>query len=127
VGLLRRCAPRNDIPFLPSLRAERSNLGTGEGGVDKVYCVYIVTNQRNTVLYTGVTGDLAARAYQHREKLLRGFTVRYNVSRLVYYEAGYDASGAIAREKQIKAGSRQKKIDLINGFNPEWRDLYDDL
>jgi putative endonuclease len=65
--------------------------------------------------------------YQHREKLLAGFTNRYNVSKLVYYEAGYDASGAIAREKQIKAGSRQKKIDLINGFNSEWRDLYDDL
>jgi putative endonuclease len=98
--------------------------------VDKVYCVCILTNQRNTVLYTGVTGDLGARVYQHREKLLPGFTNRYNVSKLVYYEAGYDASGAIAavaREKQIKAGSRQKKIDLINGFNPEWRDLYDDL
>jgi putative endonuclease len=66
--------------------------------VDKVYCVYILTNQRNTVLYTG-TGDIAARVYQHREKLLAGFTNRYNVSKLVYYEAGYDASGAIAREK----------------------------
>ena len=92
--------------------------------MDKVYCVYILTNQRNTVLYTG---DLGARVYQHREKLLAGFTNRYNVSKLVYYEVGYGASGAIAREKQIKAGSRQKKIDLINGFNPEWRDLYDDL
>ena len=56
--------------------------------MDKVYCVYILTNQRNTVLYTGVTGDLAARMYQHREKLLPGFTSRYNVSKLVYYEAG---------------------------------------
>src|SRR5215469_15134156 len=69
-----------------------------EGTVDKVYCVYILTNQRNTVLYTGVTGDLGARVYQHREKLLPGFTNRNNVSKLVYYEAGYDASGAIARE-----------------------------
>ena len=69
--------------------------------------------RHNTVLYTGVTGDLGARVYQHREKLLAGFTNRYNVSKLVYYEAGYDA--------------RRKKIDLINGFNPEWRDLYDDL
>ena len=69
--------------------------------MDKVYCVYILTNQRNTVLYTGVTGDLAARVYQHREKLLPGFTNRYNVSKLVYYEAGYDACAAIAREKQI--------------------------
>ena len=79
------------------------------------------------MLYTGVTGDLRARVHQHREKLLPGFTSRYNVSKLVWYEAGYDASGAIAQEKQIKGGSRQKKIDLINRINPEWRDLYDDL
>jgi putative endonuclease len=95
--------------------------------VDKVYCVYILTTQRNTVLYTGVSGDLAARIHQHREKLLPGFTNRYNVCKLVYYEAGHDASGAIAREKQIKAGSRRKKIGLINQLNPEWRDLYDQL
>jgi len=78
-------------------------------------------------LYTGVTGDLKARVHQHREKLLPGFTNRYNVSKLVYYEVAHDPSSAIAREKQIKAGSRQKKIDLINGLNPEWRDLYDEL
>ncbi len=95
--------------------------------MEKVYCVYILTNQRNTVLYTGVTGDLRVRVFQHREKLLSGFTSRYNVSKLVYYEAGYDPSGAIAREKQIKAGSRRKKIELINRVNPEWRDLYGDL
>jgi putative endonuclease len=95
--------------------------------VDKVYCVYILTNKRHTVFYTGVTGDLRARVHHHREKLLAGFTNRYNVSKLVYYETGYDASSAIAREKQIKAGSRQKKIDLINSTNPDWRDLYGDL
>jgi putative endonuclease len=95
--------------------------------VEKVYCVYILTNQRNTVLYTGVTGDLRARVQQRREKLVPGFTNRYNVSKPVYYEAGGDASGAIAREKQIKAGSRSKKIELINQLNPEWRDLYGDL
>ena len=95
--------------------------------MEKVYCVYILTNQRNTALYTGVTGDLRARVHQHREKLLPGFTNRYNVSKLVYYEAGYDAFGAIAREKQIKAGSRQKKIDLINRLNPEWRNPYGEL
>jgi putative endonuclease len=95
--------------------------------VEKVYCVYILTNQHNRVLYIGVTGDLKARVYQHREKLLPGFTNRYNVSKLVYYEAGYDASGAIVREKQIKAGSRRKKIDLINRRNPEWPDLYEEL
>ena len=84
--------------------------------MDKVYCVYILTNQRNTVPYIGATGNLGARVYQHREKLLPGFTNRYNVSKLVYYEAGYDASGAITREKQTKAGSRQKKINLISGM-----------
>src|SRR5439155_14233129 len=92
--------------------------------MEKFYCVYILTNEYHTVLYTCVTSDLVARVYQHREKLLPGFTSRYNVFKLVYYEVGHDASGAIAREKQIKAGSRQKKIDLINAMNPEWRDLY---
>ena len=77
--------------------------------MEKVYCVYILTNQRNTVLYTGVTGDLRARLQQHREKVLPGFTDRYNVSKLVYYEVGGDTSGAIAREKQIKAGSRRRR------------------
>jgi putative endonuclease len=95
--------------------------------VEKVYGVYILTNKGDTVLYTGVTGDPKARVYPHREKLLPGFTNRYNVSKLVYYEVGRDASGAIAREKQIKAGSRRKKIELINRINPAWRDLYDDL
>ena len=95
--------------------------------MDKTYCVYIMTNDRNTVLYTGITSDLKARVYQHREKLLPGFTRRYNVSKLVYYEYGTDPSDAITREKQIKAGSRQKKIDLVNRMNPEWRDLYDEL
>ena len=92
-----------------------------------LYFVYILTNAWNTVLYTGVTSDLKARVYHHREKLLPGFTNRYNVSKLVYYEAGYDAAGAITREKQIKAGSRQKKIELVNRMNPEWRDLYEAL
>ena len=95
--------------------------------MEKVYCIYIPTNQRHTVLYTGVTGDLKSRVHQRREKLLPGFTNRYNVCKLVYYEAGYNASGAIAREKQIKAGSRQKKLELINRLNPEWRDLYEQL
>jgi putative endonuclease len=92
-----------------------------------LYFVYILTNAWNKVLYTGVTSDLKARVYQPREKLLPGFTNRYNVSKLVYYEAGYDAAGAITREKQIKAGSRQKKIELVNRMNPEWRDLYEEL
>ena len=95
--------------------------------MEKTYCVYILTNLRHTVLYTGVTGDLRARITQHRGKLLPGFSKRYNVTKLVYYETGSDATGAIAREKQIKAGSRQKKIVLINSLNPQWHDLYEDL
>lgn len=89
--------------------------------------IYILTNKYNNVLYTGVTSDLKKRIWQHREKLVDGFTKRYNVTKLVYYEVFADIHDAIAREKQIKAGSRQKKIDLIVGMNPEWRDLYDDL
>ena len=95
--------------------------------MEKRYCVYLLSNSRNTVIYTGVTSDLKARVYQHKEKLLPGFTTRYNVSKLVHYEVADDPSVAIAREKQIKAGSRQDKIDLINGSNPEWKDLYESL
>ena len=89
--------------------------------------VYILTNRYNTVLYTGVTSDLKKRVWEHRQKLVEGFTKRYNVEKLVYYEAVDDIASAIAREKQIKAGSRQKKIDLVNGLNPQWRDLYEEL
>jgi putative endonuclease len=91
------------------------------------YCVYILTNQRYTVLNTEVTSDLKRRVHQHREKLLQGFAYRYSVSKLVYYESTEDVSAAIARERQIKAGSRRKKIALVNAFNPEWRELYDEL
>ena len=92
-----------------------------------MYFVYILTNTWHTVLYVGVTSDLKGRVYQHREKVLPGFTSRYNVWKLVYFETGYDVAGAIALEKQIKAGSRQKKIDMINTANSDWRDLYDEL
>jgi putative endonuclease len=86
-----------------------------------------MTNKHNTVLYTGVTNDLKKRAWQHREKLVEGFTKRYNVTKLVYYEMSDDVRTAIAREKQIKGGSRQKKVDLVNSVNSGWCDLYDDL
>jgi putative endonuclease len=82
--------------------------------------VYILTNRYNTVLYTGVTSDLKKRVWEHKQHLVEGFTKRYNVEKLVYYEAANDIASAIAREKQIKAGSRQKKIDLVNGLNPQW-------
>jgi putative endonuclease len=91
------------------------------------YYVYILTNKRNTVLYTGVTNDLKRQVYEHREKLVSGFTKKYNVYKLVFYEATESIEAAIQREKQIKGGSRQKKIDLINGMNPGWRDLYMDF
>jgi putative endonuclease len=89
--------------------------------------VYILTNRHNTVLYTGVTSDLKKRVWEHKQHLVEGFTKRYNVEKLVYYEAIDDVASAIAREKQIKAGSRQKKIDLVNGLNSQWRDLYEEL
>ena len=95
--------------------------------MDKQYYIYIVTNKRNTVLYTGVTNDLRRRAYEHREKLVEGFTKKYNITKLVYYEVFDNIESAILREKQIKGGSRQKKIDLINSMNKEWRDLYEEL
>jgi putative endonuclease len=91
------------------------------------YFVYIMTNQHHTVLYTGVTNDLVRRVIQHREKMIPGFTTRYNVDKLVFYEATSDVRSAIAREKQIKGGSRRRKIALIEGMNPRWRELYDDL
>ncbi len=93
----------------------------------KQYFVYIMTNKHNRVLYTGVTNDLRRRAYEHRTGRGGGFTSRYNATKLVYYEVCEDPRSAIAREKQIKAGSRQKKLDLIEGMNPEWEDLYPGL
>ena len=91
------------------------------------YYVYIMTNKHNTVLYTGMTGDLKRRAYEHRTGRGSGFTSRYNAGKLVYYEVAGDVNAAIAREKQIKAGSRQNKIDLVEGMNPGWVDLYEEL
>jgi len=94
---------------------------------EKRYYVYIMTNKRNTVLYTGITNDLKRRIYEHQAKIVEGFTRRYNIDKLVYYEVCQNAESAILREKQIKGGSRAKKIGLINTMNPEWRDLYIDL
>jgi len=85
-----------------------------------------MTNKRNTALYTGMTNDLARRVLEHKEKKTKGFTRRYNITKLVYYEILGTAYDAILREKQIKAGSRQKKIDLINKANPEWKDFYNE-
>lgn len=95
--------------------------------MNKQYYVYIMTNKTHTTLYTGVTGDLVRRVYEHREKLADGFTKKYNVVKLVYYEVFAHVEDAINREKQIKAGSRQKKLQSINRMNKEWRDLYIEL
>ncbi|MBI5826657.1 MAG: GIY-YIG nuclease family protein [Deltaproteobacteria bacterium] len=86
-----------------------------------------MTNKWNTVVYTGVTNDLKRRVFEHKEKLVEGFTRKYNIDKLVYYEVFNDPENAIAREKQIKGGSRAGKIDLINSLNMSWRDLYDEI
>ncbi len=91
------------------------------------YFVYVLTNKNNIVLYTGVTSDLKMRVFEHKERLIEGFTKKYNVHKLVYFEIFQDAYNAIAREKKIKGGSRQKKWDLIAGMNPFRDDLYDKL
>jgi putative endonuclease len=86
-----------------------------------------MANRRNGTLYTGVTSNLAQRAWQHRDSVVAGFTAKYGCKLLVWHEFHATMSEAIAREKQIKGGSRQKKLTLIETLNPEWRDLYDDL
>jgi putative endonuclease len=95
--------------------------------IGKQYCVYIMTNSHNAVLYTGVTNDLARRVYEHKNGLGSIFVKKYNVHKLVYYEIGNDVHAVIAREKRIKGGSRKKKIDLIDAMNPEWKDLYEEI
>jgi len=89
--------------------------------------VYIVCNKRDGVLYTGVSSNLMQRTFQHKTKAVKGFTARYNCDRLVYYELFDNMVEAIAREKQIKAGSRKKKVQLIEAMNPEWKDLYESI
>jgi putative endonuclease len=88
------------------------------------YCVYIMTNKYNKVLYTGVTNNLSRRIDAHKNKTFKGFTKKYNVDKLVYAEACDNIGSAIAREKQIKGGSRQKKIDLIKSVNPNFEELF---
>jgi putative endonuclease len=91
---------------------------------ERAYYVYIITNKNNTVLYTGVTNYLQRRIYEHKHDLHKGFSQKYRLHKLVYYEVTDDVIAAIAREKQIKKGPRRRKIDLIESMNPAWRDLY---
>ena len=88
---------------------------------------YIMTNRYNTVLYTGVTNNLARRVAEHKKNPGKTFVGKYLLNKLVYYELTERIIDAIEREKQIKGGSRQKKIDLINSINPDWKDLYDEV
>ncbi len=89
----------------------------------KSYWVYILTNQNHTVLYIGVTSELEQRVYQHKNKLTKGFTEKYNVEKLIYFKETTDPMSAIEREKQLKGWTRKKKENLIKRMNPEWNDL----
>jgi len=95
--------------------------------MDKQAYIYILANKYNTTLYTGVTSDLIRRIWEHKNKLVDGFTKKYNLTKLVYYEVAEDIESAIFREKQIKAGSRKGKTDLIKSKNPDWKDLTETL
>ena len=95
--------------------------------MSKEYYIYLITNKGLNVLYAGVTNNLIRRIYEHKNKLVEGFTKKYNVDRLIYYEVYSEISDAIAREKQIKGWARKKKNDLINQTNPEWKDLSADI
>jgi putative endonuclease len=93
----------------------------------KQYFVYILASRKNGTLYIGITNDLLKRLYEHKNNLADGFTKKYGVHNLVYYEIHNDASNAITREKQLKKWNRQWKLELIEKTNPAWNDLYDDL
>lgn len=90
-------------------------------------CIYIITNRHNTTLYTGVTSNLIQRIYQHKHKLMKGFSSTYNLDKLVYFEQFNDMESAILREKRLKKWNRDWKNRLINEFNPSWTDLYFNL
>jgi putative endonuclease len=94
--------------------------------MDKRFCVYILASKRNGTLYIGVTSQLATRVWQHKSKVAEGFTAKYGVDKLVYYEAHGSAETAIVREKQLKKWRRAWKIELIESLNPDWRDLYEE-
>lgn len=95
--------------------------------MDRKYYVYIVANKYNSVLYIGITGNLVRRIYEHKEKIIDGFTKKYNVNKLVYYEIFEEVAHAIKREKYIKGITRERKNKLINKFNSEWIDLYKNI
>ena len=91
------------------------------------YYVYLMTNWNNKVMYLGVTNDLECRVYEHKNKLIKGFTDKYNVNKLVYFEDTSDVAAAITREKEIKKWRREKKDALVKKVNPDWKDLSEDF
>ena len=93
----------------------------------KYYYIYILTNKTNKVLYIGVTNDLKRRIYEHKNKLVDGFTKKYNLTKLVYFEITENINEALNREKQLKNWRREWKINIINDFNPDWMDLSEEL
>ena len=95
--------------------------------MEKTYYVYILANKRNGTLYTGVTNNLVRRVYEHKNNLIQGFTKKYGVHMLVYYDYTSDIESALTREKQLKTWKRKWKLALIEAFNPEWKDLWEDI
>lgn len=91
------------------------------------YCVYILANNNNTVLYIGVTSNIQKRIWEHKNKAVKGFTKKYNCEKLVYFEQTENVYSALQREKQLKNWHRQWKIDLVSKNNPEWKDLFEGL
>ena len=92
-----------------------------------MYYVYMITNKTNSVLYTGITNNLERRLYEHKHKLVKGFTSKYNVNKLVYFDHTEDVISAISREKEIKGWKREKKNKLVESINPEWKDLSEEF
>ena len=125
--LLCHCERSEAISVKHHCHCERSEAISVYLMKDKCYYVYILTNKHDGVLYIGVTNNIVRRIWEHREKLVDGFTKKYNLNKLVYYEMCEEAYNAISREKQLKAGSRKKKVDLINSINPKWDDLYEEI
>ena len=108
---------------MPSFPRKRESMKP----VNKQFCVYILASRRKGTLYIGVTSALAKRVWQHKQKQVAGFTAKYGIDRLVYYETCESAESAIQREKQIKKWNRKWKIELIEENNPKWLDLYEDI
>jgi len=94
---------------------------------NKQYCIYFMVNRTNVALYIGVTSDLKRRIFEHNNKLVKGFTAKYDINKLVYYEVYDDPEEAILREKRLKGSSRARKNKLVESFNPQWSDLYDQI